>query len=148
MSIIQNIKNDLKTAQKSKDAAAVLTYRGVLSAFHNKEIELKHELNDEEAIVVLGAQAKQREDSILEFEKGGRDDLVAKEKKESELIKKYLPEKMSQAEVAKIVDSAIKSTGASGIQDMGRVMAEVMKQGKGQIDGATASKIVKQKLSQ
>lgn len=148
MSLIQKIKDDLNIALKTKKKAEVLTFRGLLSAIHNKEIELKKkELTDEEIISVLETQAKQRRDSILEFEKGGRNDLVKKEKSELELITKYLPAKMPNAEVEKIVDQTIKSTGASDRQDMGKVMAKVMKLGKGKIDGAVASKIVSQKLN-
>lgn len=147
MEIVDQIKTNLRKAMKNKDKASLLAYRGVLSAIHNKEIELKHKLNDEETIAVLNSQAKQREDSITEFKKGGREDLVAKEKKELELISNYLPEKMSKEEIKKMVDKAIKITGAKTMQDMGRVMGEIMKKGKRQVDGEVASKIVKQKLS-
>ncbi|TSC92096.1 MAG: hypothetical protein CEN92_139 [Candidatus Berkelbacteria bacterium Licking1014_96] len=149
MSKIQNqIKTDLNEAMKKKDQSSILTFRGLLSAIHNKEIELKKkELTDEEAILDLETQAKQRRDSMAEFEKAGRADLVEKEKDEFELIAKYLPVKIPGAEVEKIVDQAIKSTGASGRQDVGKVMGEVMKLGKGKIDGAKASEMVKKKLS-
>lgn len=150
MSKIQNqIKSDLKKAMKKRDQFSILTYRGLLSTIHNKEIELKKkELTDEKVSSVLETQAKQRRDSILEFEKGGRADLVKKEKSELELIAKYLSAKMPGDEVEKIVSEAIKKTGAAEMKDMGRVMGEVMKLGKGQIDGATASKIVSQKLNE
>jgi len=148
MTIADKIKKYLLEAMKKKDETSILTYRGLLSAIHNKEIELKKkELTDEEVISVLESQAKQRRDSIIEFEKGGRDDLVKKEKRELEKISHYLPAKMDDSEVEKIVDEAIKKTDATEIKDMGKVMQEVMKQGKGQIDGATASKIVSQKLN-
>ena len=123
MKLIDQIKSDLKEAMKSKDEASVLTYRGVLSAVHNKEIELKKELlSDEETLSVLEFQAKQRRDSIVEFEKGNRTDLVEKEKKELKLIEKYLPKKMEESEVKKMVEEIIKKTKASEIKDMGRVM--------------------------
>lgn len=148
MSILNQIKTDLKEAMKNKNEVSLLTYRGLLSALHNKEIELKKkELSDEEAISVLETQAKQRRDSILEFEKANRTDLVKKEKNELELITQYLPAKMDDSEVEKIVDQAIKSISASGKQDIGRVMGEVMKQGQGKIDGAAASRIVSQRLN-
>lgn len=148
MKLIEQIKSDLKEAMKNKIEAKILTYRGLLSAIHNKEIELKkEELDEGEAIKVVEGQAKQRRDSIGEFEKGGRQDLVDKEKAELELIEKYLPAKMSDDEISKIVDEAIKNTKASGMGDMGKVMQEVMKLGKGQVDGATASGMVKEKLS-
>lgn len=148
MSILEQIKSDLKEAMKNKDEASLLTYRGLLSALHNKEIELKKkELTGEEVISVLETQAKQRRDSIFEFEKADRTDLVEKEKSELKSITKYLPAKMPDGEVEKIVEGAIKKTGAAEIKDMGRVMAEVMKMGQGKIDGAAASRIASQKLN-
>jgi len=147
MSILEKIKSELKKAMKSKDKNSLLIYRGILAATHNKEIELKKErLTDDEVAAVLESQAKQRRDSIIEFQKGGRADLVKKEKDELEKISKYLPSKMPDNEVEKIVKEAISKTGAKKIQDRGKVMAEVMKN-KGQIDGATASRIVSQKLN-
>jgi hypothetical protein len=148
MKLIDQIKSDLKEAMRNKDEASVLTYRGILSAIHNKEIELKKEgLSDEETLSVLESQAKQRRDSIVGFEKGHRADLVEKEKKELELIEKYLPEKMADSEVEKMVEEIIKKTKALEIKDTGRVMGELMKESQGKIDGATASRIVKEKLS-
>ncbi|MBU2595276.1 GatB/YqeY domain-containing protein [Patescibacteria group bacterium] len=148
MSILEKIKSDLKEAMKNKDEASLLTYRGLLSVIHNKEIELKKkELTDKEVISTLEIQAKQRRDSIIEFEKGGRDDLIEKEKKELKLIEEYLPQKLGEEEIKKIVDEVIKKTKATELKDMGRVMAELMKENKGQIDGATASRIVKEKLN-
>ncbi|MCX6811802.1 MAG: GatB/YqeY domain-containing protein [Candidatus Berkelbacteria bacterium] len=148
MKLTQKLKDDLKEALKAKKGLKVLTYRGLLAAIHNKEIELKKaELSDEETISVLESQAKQRHDSIGEFEKGNRADLADKEKKELELIEKYLPEKMSDEEAEKKVSEIIKKTKASGMKDMGMVMGELMKESKGQIDGATGSRIVKEKLS-
>lgn len=148
MKLIDQIKSDLKEAMKDKDEASLLTYRGILSALHNKEIELKKEsLTDEEVMAVLESQAKQRRDSILEFEKAGRKDLAEKEKSELTLIKKYLPQKLKESEVEKMVEEIIKKTGASEMKDMGRVMGELMKESQGKIDGATASRIVKEKLS-
>lgn len=146
---IQNqIKTELNEAMKNKDETSVLTLRGLLAAIHNKEIELKKkELTDEEVISVLSIQAKQRRDSILEFEKGNRVDLVEKEKKELVLIKKYLPEKMADSDMEKMVEEIIKETGASEMKDMGRVMGELMKKSQGKIDGAVASRMVKEKLS-
>ncbi len=147
MTLIETIDTELKKALKAKDAQKVLTLRGLKSAIHNKEIELKKEgLADKETLSVLESQAKQRRDSIVEFEKGNRTDLVKKEKNELELIEKYLPEKMEDSQTEKMAEEIIKKTGASGIKDMGKVMGELMKEAKGKIDGATASRIVSQKL--
>lgn len=148
MKLIEQLKEDLKEALKAKKEADVLTYRGILSAIHNKEIELKKEgLSDKETLSVLESQAKQRRDSIMEFKKGNRTDLADKEKKELKLIEKYLPEKMEESEVKKMVEEIIEKTGASEMKDMGQVMGELMKESQGKIDGATASRIVKEKLN-
>lgn len=148
MKLVDQIKTDLKEAMKNKDEASILTYRGLLSAIHNEEIRLKKkELSDEEITSVLETQAKQRRDSIFEFKKGKRADLVTKEKRELDLIEKYLPEKLSDKEVEKLVLEIIKKTKASEMKDMGRVMGELMKESQGKIDGETASRIVKEKLS-
>lgn len=148
MKLSEKIDQELKEALKAREAEKVLTLRGLKSAIHNKEIELKKELlSDEETLSVLESQAKQRRDSIVEFEKGNRADLVDKEKKELKLIEKYLPEKMKESEVGKMVDKIIKKTGASEMKDIGKVMGELMKESQGKIDGATASRIVKEKLN-
>lgn len=144
---LSKIDEDLKNAAKSKDTETVTVLRGLKSAIHNKEIEKKKELSEDEVIEVLKAEAKQRKDSISEFKKGSRDDLVKKEEAELKIIEKYLPEMMADEEIEKKVIEAIKKTGASGPEDMGKVMGAVMSKLKGQADGNKVSAIVKKELS-
>ena len=148
MKISQKIEENLKEALKAKKMEIVTTLRGLKSSLHNKEIELrKKELINEEEIQVLSSEAKQRRDSISEFEKGNRQDLADKEKEELKIIEEYLPETMSEEDIISIVEETIKETGAESPADMGRVMGAAMAKLKGQADGNTVSRIVKEKLS-
>ncbi|MDD2731903.1 MAG: GatB/YqeY domain-containing protein [Candidatus Pacebacteria bacterium] len=115
--------------------------------FGEKELIEKSELIDEEIINVIFSEVKKRKDAILEFEKGKRNDLIEKEKAEIKILEKYLPEQISEEEIKKIVEEAVRKTGASQIKDMGRIMAEVMPKLKGKADGSIISKIVKEALA-
>jgi uncharacterized protein YqeY len=147
MDIIKKIDADLTTALKNKDESKILTLRGLKSSLHNKEIELQKELSEEDSLAVISKEAKQREDSISQYKKGGREDLARKEELELKIIKTYLPEAMDKEELSRIIDEVIKTTGAKSMSDMGRVMGEVMKQTQGRADGAETSGLVKEKLS-
>ncbi len=147
MPLIEKIKSDLKEAMKSKNEDLILTYRGLLSALHNKEIELKKELTEEDTIAVISKEAKQREDSIAQYKQGDRNDLAGKEEQELKIIKTYLPEAMGKKELSSLIDEVIKTTGAESINDMGKVMSGVMKKAQGRADGAQVSAQVKEKLS-
>lgn len=147
--LIDKLKSDLKKATLNKDSTRVGTIRLLLASIHNKEIELrgqKKKLNEEDVLGVLQGQTKQRKESIEEFKKGGRADLVANEESELKIIKEYLPEQMSGDEIKKIVEKAIDETGASGVQDMGKVMGKVMVQLRGKADGGMVSKVVRECL--
>lgn len=156
------ISQDLITAVKGKDKVRSLVLRSLNSAIKNTEIikraklsksgeavdlEKASILSDEEVVGVISSQVKQRKDSISEFEKANRTDLVEKEKEEMAVLAIYLPEQMSEAEVRKIVSDAISKTGASSVKEMGRVMAFIMPQVKGKADGTMVSGIVKELLS-
>jgi len=112
-----------------------------------KDLEKESQLTDEEVIEVISFEAKKRKESIVEFEKGKRMDLVEKEKKELEILEKYLPEQLSEEEIKKFVQEAIEKTGAKEMKDMGKVMAELMPKVKGRADGSLVSKVVKDVLS-
>jgi uncharacterized protein YqeY len=147
MSVLEQIDNDFKEALKNQDQEMVSVLRMLKSAFKNTQIEKGHELTDQEATSVLEKQAKQRQDSIVQFKAGNRDDLAVKEESELTIISKYLPEKMSEEELQKLIDSVITETGASTMQDMGKVMKAVLDKANGQADGSMVSRIVKEKLS-
>jgi len=163
----QKISEEIKKALQNKDELLLLVLRGINAAIHNKEIEKRtklcktsvfaeapadkeklkkleeeSKLTEDETIEVIASEAKKRKESIVEFEKGGRQDLVNKETAELEIIKKYLPEQMSEDAVKEIVKKAIEETGAVGPKDIGKVMAKIMPQVKGKADGSLVSKIV------
>jgi uncharacterized protein YqeY len=104
-------------------------------------------LGDEEILEVIISEVKKRKEAIIEFEKGNRKDLADKEKKELEILKKYLPEQLSEEEIKELAKEAIKKVGAKEIKDMGKVMAQLMPKVKGRADGSLVSKIVKELLS-
>ncbi|NQT95016.1 MAG: GatB/YqeY domain-containing protein [Candidatus Omnitrophica bacterium] len=145
--LIERIDNDLKRALKSKDAIKVSTLRFLKAALKNAEIEKKEALKDEDIIVIIKKQVKQRKDSIEEFKKGNRADLAEKETSELNVLKSYLPEELNQEELLVIIKEAISETGASSAKDMGRVIKEVMAKAKGRADGKTVSMLVKGELS-
>lgn len=142
-----DIDKDLIDAMKGKDENTLLVLRSLKSALKNKEIEKQKDLEDADVMGVIQSQIKSRRDSVDMYEKGGRAELAEKEKKEIEILQKYLPEQMSEAEVRELVKKAIADTGASEIKDMGKVMGSVMPQTKGKADGSLISRIVKEELS-
>ena len=164
MIIKEKIQKDLTQATKKKEALPTSVLRMLLAAILNKEKEKRYkfakaepepiekelieksQLTDEEVIEVISSEVKKRKESILEFEKGKREDLVEKEKKELDILQKYLPEQLSEEELQKLAKEAIDKTGAKEIKDMGKVMQEVMPKVKGKADGTLVSKIVKELL--
>jgi len=146
---LEQIRSELKEAQKAQDSFKVGTLRYILSAIHNAEIEKgKGEtLTEEELVTILQKQAKQRRESIEAYEKGGRADLAEKEQKELGIIESYLPEQMGEEEITKLVEEAISVTGASSPQDMAKVMGVLMPKIKGKADGSLVSRLVKENLS-
>ncbi len=144
--VFEQINKDLVEAQKKRDEIVVSTLRMLLAAVKNAEIAKGSELTDDEVLEQIAKSAKQHRESIDAYEKGGRGDLVQKEKAELSVLDKFLPEQLSEEEVGRIVDEVIGSTGAKGGGDMGRVMGLVMAKVKGQADGNVVSAVVKSKL--
>lgn len=147
MSIIDQINSDLKNAMKSGQKELVTTLRSLKSAVRYAEIDAGGELNDEAMIGVLSKQAKQRRDSIAEFEKAGRSDLVAQEMAELQVIETYLPAQLSEEEIRAKVQAVIAQLNVTDAKGMGQVMKQVMADLKGQVDGKTVNQIVRQLLS-
>lgn len=151
MSIKETILKDLKAAMKAKDADRLRVVRSLKSKILEKEISERTggeaTISDEQVVEVLMKAAKQRKESIEQFEQGGRDDLAEKERQELAIIEGYLPEMMSEDEIRKAVQAQIKKMGASSIADMGKVMGALMGQLKGKADGSAISAIVKEELS-
>ena len=142
MSLVEKIRADLTEAMKAREAERTSVLRMIQSALKYEQIEKGHELSDEEVAVVLRKAAKQRHDSIEQFEKGGRSDLADKEKSELKLLEVYLPKGMSDEEVESAVRAIIESTGATSKKDSGKVMKEVMAKFKGVVDGKKVQEIV------
>lgn len=151
MSIKEAILNDLKTSMKEKDSDRTMVLRSIKAKILEKEISERSggesTLSDEQIVEVLMKAAKQRKESIEQFEAGGRSDLVEKEKKELGIIEKYLPEMMSEDEVREAVKQQIEKMGASTMADMGKVMGAIMARLKGKAEGSLISSIVKDELS-
>ncbi len=147
MGIKERLKEDMKEALKSKDKVRLSTIRMLQSLIKNAEIEKRGELTEEEVISLLMKYAKQRRESIELYEKGGRQDLVEKEKRELEIVESYLPKQMDEEEIRELVKEAIEKTGASSPKDIGKVMQYLMPKVKGRADGSTVSKIVKESLA-
>ena len=136
----------MKTAMRAKDSARLSTVRLALAAMKQKEVDERVELSDADVLAILEKMIKQRRESIAQFEKAARQDLADKEKAEIEVLSAYLPQKMSDAEVAQAVSSAIREAGASGIKDMGKVMALLKPRLAGRADMGSVSAQVKAKL--
>jgi hypothetical protein len=146
MTHFEKIQADMYEAMKSGEKVKANTLRSVLSKLKDKQIEKREPLSKEEEIKILQTLVKQRKESIDLYEKGGRNELVDIEKQEMSIINSYLPKMMSEHDINVIVKNVIDSTGASSMSDMGKVMPEVMRQGKGLIDGKTAQKFVSEML--
>ncbi len=151
MSLKDQILNDLKSAMKAKQNDETMLLRSLKAKILEKEISERKSgestLSDEQITEVLMKAAKQRKESIEQFEKGGRNDLAEKEKKELELIEKYLPEMMDDDQIRAEVVAQIEQMGATSMADMGKVMGALMGKLKGKAEGAAISKIVKEELS-
>ena len=146
MTHFEKVQVDMYAAMKSGEKEKANTLRNVLSKLKDKQIEKRETLSIEEEIKILQALVKQRKESIDLYEKGGRSELVAIEEQEMNIINSYLPKMMSDDSIKDIVKNVIETSGANSISDMGKVMPEVMKQGKGLIDGKTAQKFVSEML--
>lgn len=145
----QQLKDQLKDAMLAKDQLKTAVLRFVLSGITYYEIQkggAGYEATEEDVMAVINKEVKQRKDSIEQFEKANRMDLADKEKAELAILESYLPEQMSEADVKKYVDEAIKETNASSQQDMGKVMATLMPKVKGKADGQLVSKLVREAL--
>jgi uncharacterized protein len=149
MTLSQRVDSDLKDGMRAKDATKVGVLRMLKSALKYAAIEksgAETELNDAEAVQVIRKQVKQRQDSIESFEKGGRAELVEKEKKELSILNEYLPQAMSADELGKIVRETIAEVGATSKAQMGAVMKAVQAKAAGRADGKTLSQEVQRQL--
>jgi hypothetical protein len=147
----QRLNDDLKAALKAKEARAVSTLRMILAALKDRDIAARVKGNTEgvadgEIIDMLQKLVAQRRDSIAMYEKGGRSDLVQQETEEIDVIQRYMPQGLSESEVADAVAAAVAAVGATTVKDMGKVMARLKEQFAGRMDFAKAGALVKQRL--
>ncbi|PIT99295.1 MAG: glutamyl-tRNA amidotransferase [Bdellovibrionales bacterium CG10_big_fil_rev_8_21_14_0_10_45_34] len=143
------LTEDMKTAMKEKNSLRLGAIRFLQSALKNREIELRPEpMSDDEAFIVLKKLAKQRKESIDQYQQAGRQDLVEKEQAELAVLEEYLPKMLSEEETQKLVASVVSETGATSVKEMGRVMKEVLAQAGGRADNKLVSDLVKKQLGQ
>jgi len=147
MSLKERLAEDLKSAMKDKDVVRKNAVQMIRANVLQVEKDNKVTLDDEGVITIIAKQLKQRKDVLPDYEKSGRDDLIAELKAEMDVIMQYLPEQLSQEELEVIVKEAIDSTGASSMKDMGKIMAEVMPKVKGRADGKAINETAKKLLS-
>jgi hypothetical protein len=147
MSLKDQITEDMKNAMRAKDTARLGTIRLLLAAMKQKEVDERIELDDGAVVAIIEKLIKQRKDSISQFQTAKRDDLVAIENAELIVLQAYMPEQMSEAEVAAVVAKAVAEVGATGPQDMGKVMGLVKSQLAGKADMGVVSAQVKAALT-
>jgi hypothetical protein len=151
MSLKARIDEDIKTAMKAKDRVRLDTVRSIKKAILEKEVSLRPKgqdsLTEEQEIELLAQQAKQRRDSIEQYQQANREDLADKESQELTIIETYLPKQLSEEEVNAVLDEIIATVGATSAKDLGKVMGSAMQKLKGKADGKKIQELVKKKLS-
>ena len=146
MNLNERLTDDMKQAMKSGDKFRLTVIRMIRASAKNLEIDLKRPLDDNELLDILSREIKQRKDSLQEFKKAGREDLVTDLAAEIEIISKYLPEQLTEEEIQEIVRQTIQELGASSKADMGKVMGALMPKTKGRADGKLVNHFVQQYL--
>lgn len=147
MSLLTIINDDIKTAMKAKDKDTLAVLRMLKAAFQNEKIKTGSELSEDEELTLLSREMKQRRESLIEFEKANREDLVEQTNNAIKLVGKYLPQQLSEEELRAIVSNAISEVNAASMKDFGKVMGIVMPITKGKADGNTINRLVKEQLN-
>jgi uncharacterized protein len=146
MSLKDRITEDMKGAMRARDSERLGTIRMVTAAIKQREVDERINLDDAQVLVVLEKMIKMRKESIAQFQSGGRDDLVAKEMKEIELLQAYMPAQLSEAELDALIAEAIAQSGATSVKDMGKAMALLKQKAQGRADMGAVSGKLKAKL--
>ncbi|GBG12193.1 aspartyl-tRNA amidotransferase [Paenibacillus sp. MY03] len=146
MNLSERLNDDMKQAMRSQDKFKLTTIRMMRASVKNLEIDLKRPLDDNEVLDILSREIKIRKDSLQEFKKAGRDDLVTGLAAEIEIISQYLPEQLTEEEIQEIVRQTIQELGASSKAEMGKVMSALMPKTKGRADGKLVNQYVQQFL--
>jgi len=143
----ERILTDLVSAMKNKDKERLSVLRMVKGAMQLEEINVKHELDDGEVIRIISKQIKTRKDSIVEFEKGNRTELINATNNEISILEEYMPEQMSEEEIAKVIDDVFNQINPSSPKDMGKIMSVISPLVKGKADMGLVNKMIKEKLN-
>jgi uncharacterized protein YqeY len=146
VSVRDQIQDDTKTAMKERDKTRVGALRMLGAALKNAEIEAGRPLTEQEEQTILRRQLKQRDESAEAFRKAGREEQAASESAEAEIVRSYLPQPLSAAELEEIVDTALNDTGATSMRDMGNVMSRAMELSEGRAEGRQLSALVRDRL--
>lgn len=146
MTLKERITEDMKAAMRSGEKDRLATIRLILAGIKQREVDERIALDDTQVLSVLEKMIKQRREAIVQFESGGRADLVAKESAEVAVLQGYMPSQLTDAEVDALISEAIASTGAASVKDMGKVMAAVKAKAQGRVDMGAVSARIKQKL--
>jgi len=147
MTIKEQLNNDVKDAMRAKDKNLLTTLRLITSAIKQIEVDERIEVGEDRMLVILDKMTKQRKESISQFEKAGRDDLIAQEQYELNILAKYMPEPLSTAEIEQLINEAISTTGAEKMADMGKVMGQIKTKLQGRADMTQVSALIKSKLN-
>jgi uncharacterized protein YqeY len=147
MNLGERLVDEMKQAMRSNDKLRLSTIRMILSAVKNKEIEQRKKLDDDGILRVIQGMMRKGEESIEQFQAGGRMDLVEKETKEKDILKSFLPQPLTQEEILKVIDQTIEEAQASSLKDIGKVMKSIMPKLGGKVDGKLINQLVKERLS-
>lgn len=147
MELVKELDQDIIQAMKDKDSVKLTTLRGVKGAMKMQSIDHKKEINDELLIDIVSKEIKTRNESIKEFEKGSRQDLIDKTKAEIEILNKYLPEQLSEEEIVKIIEEVFDIVKPESAKDMGKVMGTITPKVKGKADMGLVSTLIRQRLN-
>lgn len=148
MSLEERLKDEMKSALKSRDKLRLSVIRMALAAVKNKEIEEREKLDDGATVRVINGLVKKGEESLVHFKQANRRDLIEKQETELEILRSFLPQQLSQDEILTLVDEAIKETNAIDMKDLGKVMKSLMPKTAGRADGKVVHQMVREKLSQ
>ena len=146
MDLKDRIQQDVKDAMRAREKERLATIRLITAAIKQREVDERIELDDEQVLLVLDKMCKQRRESISQFEKAGRDDLIAVEVRELDIIQGYLPAQLGEDEIVALIDAAMADTGASSIKDMGKVMGQLKPKLQGRADIGAVSAMIKARL--
>ncbi|HJA75044.1 GatB/YqeY domain-containing protein [Limosilactobacillus pontis] len=147
MSLLKRLQTDMITAMKNRNKDTLAVVRMLKASVQNAQIEAGHDLTPDEEVAVMSREYKQRKESLEEFQKAGRQDLIDKTNNELKVVEKYMPKQLSADDVKKIVTETVQQVGAASMKDFGKVMGAVMPKVKGQADGKLVNQTVKETLS-